>query len=326
MQDAGYRNSIVSDHPYLVSFIPLNNNASNRRMVNLENETPIGRLLDKDEPALTSLKFASKVVSRQHGMMGFVDGKLYIQDTKSSSGTFLNAKRLSAQGLASAKFEVHDGDVIRLGEDCEVGGVIHQSVVLKVIFGRAMFRDRLGSRSGSQDISRMENAENITEAYVDFSTNPQVQAAVDAEFNIIWNSLTAGLDHPLKRLRDLSRAKTAGGSDSQMSRGNIAPQQMQSQSQALGTYNHRTLSVGSSSGAGGAGGMGGGSRRPSLPRTDTAIPENEQVMTFDSRHRSLSFTSLSSAGTANVGTRGSVNYAVGTLPAIATMQPTPPPI
>ncbi|KAJ3156696.1 hypothetical protein HDU86_003920 [Geranomyces michiganensis] len=283
-------------------------------MVNLEYETPIGRLLDKDQPVLTNLKFASKVVSRQHGAMG---------------GTFLNAKRLSAQGQASAKVEVHDGDVIRLGEDCEVGGVIHQSVVLKVIFGRAILRDRLSSRDSSQDISRMENAENAQEAYVDFSTNPQVQAAVDAEFNIIWNSLTSGLDHPLKRLRDISRAKTASGQpDPSEARATITAHQ-QAHLQALGNYNQRAPSgvpgVGSTGGAG-SGGGGGGSRRPSITRTDTAIPENEEVMTFESRHRSLSFTSLSSASTANVGGRSSAIYSAGIAPSTSTTHHPPLPL
>ncbi|KAJ3015427.1 hypothetical protein HKX48_004592 [Thoreauomyces humboldtii] len=152
----------VSEHPFLVSFIPINVQAGqNRRIVNIESSVLIGRLLDKDEPSLTNLKFASKVVSRQHALMAFQDGKLYVQDTKSSSGTFLNSKRLSPQGMESTRVQVHNGDVLRLGEDCEVNGVIHQSVVLRVAFGtKAGIRERLGSHDSSLDLARFENSEN----------------------------------------------------------------------------------------------------------------------------------------------------------------------
>ncbi|TPX62842.1 hypothetical protein PhCBS80983_g00081 [Powellomyces hirtus] len=211
--------------------------------------------------------------------MTYSDGKLWVQDTKSSSGTFLNGKRMSPQGQESARLEVHDGDTIRLGEDCEVNGVIHQSVVLKVIFGKAGFRDRLGSHDSSLDLSRYENSENMNDQYVDFSMDPQVQASVDAEFNLIWSSLTQGLDHPLKRLRDFSRAKAAGHTNAIMPRTSVGS------SHVLNSYNPRTSHP--------------GSRRPSMSRSDTAIPENEPVTTFDSRSRTTSFTSLSSVGTAH---------------------------
>lgn len=149
--------------------------------MDLNNPTPysvsIGRLMEGNEAPRNSLKFSSKVVSRQHATIWLVDKKvkkyksgsivefiesidlsgfmlnnlppsfsnhdsfpptpfqLYVQDTKSSSGTFLNSLRLSPQGVESSQIEVHDGDVIKLGEDCEVNGVIHQSIVFKVIFG-----------------------------------------------------------------------------------------------------------------------------------------------------------------------------------------------
>ncbi|OUM61728.1 hypothetical protein PIROE2DRAFT_44935, partial [Piromyces sp. E2] len=49
----------------------------------------------------------------------------YIKDTGSSSGTFLNGKRLSPQGQESTFFELNNGDVIKLGEDCQVNkGII----------------------------------------------------------------------------------------------------------------------------------------------------------------------------------------------------------
>ncbi|KAJ3030787.1 hypothetical protein HDV00_008712 [Rhizophlyctis rosea] len=43
--------------------------------------------------------------------------------------------------------------------------------------------------------------------YIDFSTDPQVRQNVDTEFNNIWQSLTQGLDDPLKRLRSTTKQR-----------------------------------------------------------------------------------------------------------------------
>ena len=48
--------------------------------------------------------------------------QVYLRDTKSSSGTFVNGKRLSPMGVESEKVELKEGDQISLGEDCEVDG------------------------------------------------------------------------------------------------------------------------------------------------------------------------------------------------------------
>jgi hypothetical protein len=42
---------------------------------------------------------------------------VYIKDVKSSNGTFVNGARLSPEGVASAPFEVHTGDVLEFGVD-----------------------------------------------------------------------------------------------------------------------------------------------------------------------------------------------------------------
>ncbi|KAI9221689.1 hypothetical protein BC828DRAFT_338653, partial [Blastocladiella britannica] len=48
----------------------------------------------------------------------------WIQDTKSSSGTFINGRRLSGIGEESLPFEVFDGDLLQLGEDYDQNGGI----------------------------------------------------------------------------------------------------------------------------------------------------------------------------------------------------------
>lgn len=71
--------------------------------------------------------FKSKVVSRQHAEFYLEakedgsPGTLWVKDTKSSSGSFLNHIRLSGPGLESRLFQVRDGDVFQLGVDYQGG-------------------------------------------------------------------------------------------------------------------------------------------------------------------------------------------------------------
>ncbi|KAJ1565982.1 hypothetical protein HK405_011167, partial [Cladochytrium tenue] len=75
-----------------------------------------------EPPAPAGLRFASKVVSRQHAMLWCEGGKIYVQDTRSSSGTFVNGHRLAPQGQESPRVELRPGDTVQLGEDCELNG------------------------------------------------------------------------------------------------------------------------------------------------------------------------------------------------------------
>ena len=53
--------------------------------------------------------------------MGLIVDKLYIRDTRSSSGTFLNHVRLSAPNQESKPFQLKDGDIVQLGVDYQGG-------------------------------------------------------------------------------------------------------------------------------------------------------------------------------------------------------------
>ncbi|KAG0740246.1 hypothetical protein G6F22_006917 [Rhizopus arrhizus] len=67
------------------------------------------------------MTFRSKVVSRKHAEI-FVDNELvYIRDTGSSSGTFLNNKRLSPPNECSPAFILRNNDIIQLGVDYQGG-------------------------------------------------------------------------------------------------------------------------------------------------------------------------------------------------------------
>lgn len=54
-------------------------------------------------------------------MFDLMVDKLYIRDTRSSSGTFLNHVRLSAPNQESKPFQLKDGDIIQLGVDYQGG-------------------------------------------------------------------------------------------------------------------------------------------------------------------------------------------------------------
>ena len=83
----------------------------------------IGRGKTLSDCLATSLLFYARVVSRHHGLLLLrPDAKVYIQDTGSSSGTFLNGSRLSPSGVKSRLFELVEGDQIQLGEDIVLDG------------------------------------------------------------------------------------------------------------------------------------------------------------------------------------------------------------
>lgn len=96
----------------------------------------IGRFSDRN--ALSDrLSFKSKVVSRNHAELWTEQGKVYLRDIGSSSGTFLNRIRLSPPSHISQPHEVRDGDAIQLGVDYQ-GGLepIYRAVRIRVELNR----------------------------------------------------------------------------------------------------------------------------------------------------------------------------------------------
>ena len=89
----------------------------------------VGRYSEKDTqplaaqnvPSAAPVGFKSKVVSRRHCEFWCKDGRWFIRDVKSSSGTFLNHIRLSSPGTESKPFPVNDGDIVQLGIDFKGG-------------------------------------------------------------------------------------------------------------------------------------------------------------------------------------------------------------
>ncbi|KYK61841.1 FHA domain containing protein [Drechmeria coniospora] len=89
----------------------------------------VGRYSERDgqagmaanQPSAAPVGFKSKVVSRRHCEFWSEDGKWFIRDVKSSSGTFLNHIRLSPPSQESKAYAVNDGDIVQLGIDFKGG-------------------------------------------------------------------------------------------------------------------------------------------------------------------------------------------------------------
>ncbi|KZT35750.1 hypothetical protein SISSUDRAFT_1008346 [Sistotremastrum suecicum HHB10207 ss-3] len=102
----------------------------------------IGRFTDRSNQGINhnagnKLAFKSKVVSRGHAEVWLSEGKFWIKDTSSSSGTFLNHVRLSAPGTESAPHVLKDGDVLQLGVDFQGGTEdIYKCVKIRIEIGR----------------------------------------------------------------------------------------------------------------------------------------------------------------------------------------------
>ncbi|KAG5461248.1 MAG: hypothetical protein BJ554DRAFT_6586, partial [Olpidium bornovanus] len=197
-----------------VGFIVVNGNEL--RTVDLASgPVQAGRLLEPLPPLelLGSLRFDSKVVSRTHAKVFMQDGKLYIQDTKSSSGTFLNGQRLSNMGQESGPRELRDGDIVVLGEDYNLDGgqsvlsagpdffnADHKAIILKTVIPHApepkQFQWRLTEAGGADDtVSPTDGFGAVG--------NADVQAGIETDFEQVWRSITQDIPRPLDRLRQM---------------------------------------------------------------------------------------------------------------------------
>jgi hypothetical protein len=80
--------------------------------------------------------FDSKVLSRQHAeVWADRQGKIWIRDVKSSNGTFVNGKRLSAENRDSDPNELREQDVLELGIDIvseDQKTIVHHKVAARV--------------------------------------------------------------------------------------------------------------------------------------------------------------------------------------------------
>ncbi|KAK8780715.1 hypothetical protein V5799_017944, partial [Amblyomma americanum] len=87
------------------------------RVLNLDQPAKVGRSVARCRQAPNNAIFDCKVLSRNHALLWYEGGKFYLQDTKSSNGTFVNNQRLSKGSEESPAQEVCSGDIVQFGVD-----------------------------------------------------------------------------------------------------------------------------------------------------------------------------------------------------------------
>ncbi|XP_022670727.1 sarcolemmal membrane-associated protein-like [Varroa jacobsoni] len=113
------------------------------RIVPLSEPAKVGRSVAKFKPAAHNAIFDCKVLSRNHALLWYEDGRFLIQDTQSSNGTFVNNDRLSKGAEESSPREIFSGDILQFGVD-----VIENSK--KVTHGCVIALARLFHPDGSE--------------------------------------------------------------------------------------------------------------------------------------------------------------------------------
>merc|ERR1719350_1543699 len=86
-------------------------------MLGLDQPVKVGRSVARARPVNTNAIFDCKVLSRNHALLWYENGKFYLQDTKSRNGTFVNNQRLSKGSEESPAREVCSGDILQFGVD-----------------------------------------------------------------------------------------------------------------------------------------------------------------------------------------------------------------
>ncbi|KAJ7119430.1 hypothetical protein C8R44DRAFT_877863 [Mycena epipterygia] len=117
-------------YPLNDSFIPKRISLASPERVKLARKTN-ARSIPEEQNGY----FDSKVLSRRHAEVWCEDNKIFIKDTMSSNGTYINGQRLSLEGTESGPFELKNADIVEMGSDIfgeDNETIIHQKVAARV--------------------------------------------------------------------------------------------------------------------------------------------------------------------------------------------------
>lgn len=111
-----------------------NSHPFQERQITLNEPTKIGRAVARARPADNNAIYDCKVLSRNHALIWYENQKFYLQDTKSSNGTFVNSHRLSKGSEESLPYEIHSGDILQFGVDVMENSkrVTHSCIIASV--------------------------------------------------------------------------------------------------------------------------------------------------------------------------------------------------
>ncbi|XP_015907081.1 sarcolemmal membrane-associated protein [Parasteatoda tepidariorum] len=111
------KNAIPQMAPRAILTSRPNSHPFRERELVLDQPIKVGRSVARCRPAVNNAIFDCKVLSRNHALLWYENGKFYLQDTKSSNGTFVNNQRLSKGSEESPAREVCSGDIVQFGVD-----------------------------------------------------------------------------------------------------------------------------------------------------------------------------------------------------------------
>lgn len=100
----------------------------------MTNMVKVGRAVAKSKPQDDNAIFDCKVLSRNHAVIWFENGKFFIKDTCSSNGTFINNNRLSPANENSPGKEIHSNDIIQFGVEVvdSTNKITHGCIILRI--------------------------------------------------------------------------------------------------------------------------------------------------------------------------------------------------
>ncbi|CAB4389332.1 unnamed protein product [Rhizophagus irregularis] len=193
---------------------PVNDTFQQKRITLTDgNSIRIGRMTNKNTaPAESNGYFDSKVLSRYHAEIIFRNNQVFIKDSKSSNGTFINGKRLSAEGKESSPIELRHGDDLEFGVDIvneQDKKLMFRKVAAKVYFSQAGNELYDVGVNGANGMNGMEHQKVITNGHM--STKRRGNRTQHPSSNT-ENSLLTMLETELERARAESRYLSELGS------------------------------------------------------------------------------------------------------------------
>uniref|UniRef100_A0A6G1S9B8 Sarcolemmal membrane-associated protein n=1 Tax=Aceria tosichella TaxID=561515 RepID=A0A6G1S9B8_9ACAR len=104
------------------------------RNLDLTGVVKVGRAVAKCKPQGDNAIFDCKVLSRNHAILWFENGKFFLKDTCSSNGTFVNNNRLSPANEDSPGKEIHSNDIIQFGVEVvdSTNKITHGCIILRI--------------------------------------------------------------------------------------------------------------------------------------------------------------------------------------------------
>lgn len=147
--------------PYVNFYCRSNTNSEiiEERVIYLDKPCKIGRSVAKIKPEVNNAIFDCKVLSRNHALLWYENSKFYLQDTKSSNGTFLNGNRLGKSNEDSLPFDLNSGDIIQFGVDVteNTKKVTHGCITVEIkLFHPSGVEAKTATKSNKIDIQAQE--------------------------------------------------------------------------------------------------------------------------------------------------------------------------